>query len=100
MNKQQIEALPNDPATLKREIVRLHEIVKSHELAKAQRAKEEAIAQSSPAAGFEIDAFTVKASLEGLADGSEDFTDPLERGRICRGAIDLINRMFAALPKA
>lgn len=100
MNRQQIEALPNDSATLKREIVRLHEIVDSYESGKRARAAEEQIAAASPAANFEIDVFTAKGQLEGLADGSEDITNPTVRVNICRNAIGLLNRLFSALPKA
>jgi hypothetical protein len=99
MNRQEIEALPNDPTNLKRLIVQQADIIASHEAAKAQRTKDAAIASTSMAATFELDVFTTKAGLEGLADGSEDITDPIRRGEICRGAIGLINRLFKAVPK-
>lgn len=97
MKRSEIEALTNDPVALKKEIVRLSDIVDSHETAKRQRAAEEVKQANSPAANFEIDVFTVKSDIESVADGSVDI---LERGAICRRAVDLINRLYAALPKA
>lgn len=92
--------LPNDPAALKQEIARLQTVVRSYEVAKEQRRKEAEAAANSPAANFEVEVYTAKSQLEGLIDGSEDYADPKVRGDICRGAINLLDRMQAALPKA
>ncbi len=100
MNRQQIDALPNDPANLKRELVKLSDIVASYETAKQARIAAEAVAAASPAASFEIKVFEVKAQLEGLMDGSEDISDPKLRVEILRGAINLVNDLFDAVPKS
>ena len=99
LNKDQIAALSNDPATLKKQILKLHDVIDSYEDAKRNRVAAERAAETAPAASFEIDVFNAKAELEGLADGSEDYADPRTRLRICNGAIALIGRLVAALPK-
>jgi hypothetical protein len=100
MNRQQIEALPNDPATLKREIARQSDVIASYEEGKRQRALAAQVAASGPMADFEAAVFQVKADLEGLSDGSEDITDPIVRVKILRTATDLIDKLFAAAQKS
>lgn len=99
LTKDQIAALSNDPAILKKQILKLHDVIDSFEDAKRQRQEAAKAVETGPAAAFEIDVFNAKAALEGLADGSEDHADPRTRLRICNGAIGLIGRLFAALPK-
>jgi hypothetical protein len=100
MNRQEIEALPNDPANLKREIIRLSDIVESYEAGKRARALAAQVAASGPAANFEMDVYQMKSDLEGLSDGSIDITDPIERTRILRRAIELLGNMLTAMPTA
>jgi hypothetical protein len=100
MDRKAIEALPNDPAALKRHLILQADKIASFELAKAQRAAAEQVAAASPAADFEMKVFEAKNQLEGLADGSEDITDPISRNTILRSAIKLVGDLFAAIPKA
>lgn len=100
MKKSEIMKLPDDPVTLKAHIARLADMVASYEVAKAQRAHAAELAAASPAANFEIEVFNARADLEGISDGSIDYTDPKERGDICRKVISLLGRMFDELPKA
>lgn len=100
MNRTDIEALPNDPNVLKRELVRQAEVIASYEAAKAQRMRDEAIAADSPAANLELDVHAMKGDLEGLSDGSgTDPDDPIGRGKVCRDAVALLDRLFAAIPR-
>jgi hypothetical protein len=100
MNLKEIASLPDDPKALKAEMARMATIIGSYEEGKRARAKEAEIAAASPAASFEIAVFEVKAQLEGLQDGSEDYANPKVRGDICRAALKLVSDLFAALPKA
>lgn len=92
--------MPTTLPELQREVLRLQGIIASHERAKADRLKAEQAAADSPAANYEMELFDCKRELEGLADGSEDYESASERGRICRRAIGLLERMHRELPKA
>ena len=100
LTRDQIDALPNDPAALKRSLQAQRVVIDSYEEGKRNRARAAEIAESSPAASFQSDVLTFKSQLEGLSDGSEDYADPRTRGNICRDAIKLVDALFAAVPKA
>lgn len=96
-NQERIKALPTDVGQLQRSVLQLQDAVASFEEAKRQRAAAEAELASAPGADFALEMIDVKAGLEGLADASEDITDPRTRSRIVKAATGLLDRMLAAL---
>jgi hypothetical protein len=96
-NKERIDALPVHTATLQAMVLNLQDQVASLEEGKRLRAQADADLAAGAGADFAGELLDVKAALEGLADGSEDYTDPRERQRITKAATGLLDRIMAAL---
>lgn len=92
--------MPANLADAKREILALRDQLASYEANKRHRQKAEAEAASTPAAQLEVPVLNAVAWLEGVSDGSEDVSRPVDVRDKCEEIIRLIRTLHSSLKAA